>query len=225
LITVEEEGENRIVVVPGANGQYTPAEFSRDEEAFEGAKVALLQLETPLETVAAGLRRARECGCLAVLDPAPARPLSDELLKCVDLLTPNAGELAFLAEGSLAEQSSEEEIVRLARRLIARGVGKVMAKLGPKGALLVDARDWYWIGGYEVDAVDTTAAGDCFNGAWATAFADGADEQEAARFACAAAALSVTRKGAQPALPNREETLRFLAEREEALEFNRGRIA
>lgn len=207
-ITVEDSGENRIVVVPGANGLYDERELERDVGLFKNAKLALFQLETPLATVEAALSTARENGCITILDPAPARELSSELLQKVDYVTPNLSELSLLSEKELSEESSEAEIIMAARSLLDRGVGKVLAKLGPRGAVLVDQRGAERIFAVGLKAVDSTGAGDCFNGAFAAALSRGVSAIEAARFACSAASLSVTRHGAQDSFPSLEEVLK-----------------
>ncbi len=207
VITVEANGENRIVVVPGANGEYSVAELERDRRLFAGTKVALFQLETPLETVAKGLSIARESGCITILDPAPARTLSAEVLSLVDFLTPNLSELSVLSACSLSGESSEAEIVSAAQSLLEFGVGTVIAKLGSRGALLVNRSGAHRIYAASVAAVDSTGAGDCFNGAFAAAFSRGVDLVESTRMACLAASVSVTRRGAQSSFPSLEEVV------------------
>ncbi|MDQ8199824.1 ribokinase [Pelagicoccus enzymogenes] len=209
-ITVEDSGENRIVVVPGANGAYSPAELEKDVAFFEGAKLVLFQLETPLETVAMGLDLARLAGCITLLDPAPARRLEDAILRKVDYLTPNLSELSVLSGESLGEESSEAEIVQAARSLLTFGVGKVLAKLGARGAVLVEENGYERIFAASVKAVDSTGAGDCFNGAFAAALSRGVVPVEAARFACSAASMAVKRPGAQSSFPSLEEVLQGL---------------
>ncbi len=207
VITVEDGGENRIVVVPGANGEYCEAGLDRDRRAFAGAKVALFQLETPLETVAKGLSIARENGCITILDPAPAQALPAEVLSLVDFLTPNLRELAVLSARSLSDESSEAEIVSAAQSLLEFGVGTVLAKLGSRGALLVNRSGSHRIYAASVEAVDSTGAGDCFNGAFAAAFSRGVDLVESARMASLVASVSVTRRGAQSSFPSLEEVV------------------
>ncbi|MDQ8180768.1 ribokinase [Pelagicoccus sp. SDUM812005] len=207
-ITVEAGGENRIVVVPGANGAYCPVELERDAAFFKGAKLALFQLETPLETVVGGLQLARERGCITILDPAPARELGEEALSLVDYLTPNLSELALLSQRELGEESSAAEIVAAAKSLLDYGVGKVLAKLGERGAILVSRQGVERVYAVSVRAVDSTGAGDCFNGAFAAALSRGVAPLEAARFACMAASISVSRAGAQDSFPSVEEVLK-----------------
>lgn len=205
VITVESSGENRIVVVPGANGAYLAEELDRDSAFFAGAKFALFQLETPMQTVVSGLGIAREQGCITILDPAPAKELSEEMLQLVDFLTPNLSELSVLSGCELGEESSDLEIVSAIQTLLEFGVGSVVAKLGSRGALLVNRSGSHRISAAKVAAVDSTGAGDCFNGAFVAALSRGEDEVEAARFACLAASVSVTRQGAQSSFPSLEE--------------------
>jgi ribokinase len=207
LIATDDAGRNQIVVVQGANGRVSPADVERERQAFAGAGFVLVQLEIPLDAVAAALRLGRAAGALAILDPAPAGPEARGLLGSADYVTPNESELAALAETAGSGESEQA----LAGRLVELGARRVVAKLGARGALLVTrggVRRWP---AFAVAAVDTTAAGDAWNGAFAAALGAGADEDAAGRFACAAAALSVTRAGAQPSLPRRAEVEALLA--------------
>ena len=211
VITTDAHAENSIVVVAGANGTLTPARLDESRDAIRGAQVLLLQLEIPLETVLAAARLARGAGAQVVLDPAPAAPLPRELLGLASLVTPNETELAALAghQGNPARLSAGD-LDRLARALIDRGAPAVIVKRGARGARLVTADDARDFPAPAVRAVDTTAAGDAFNGALAVALADGAPLDAAIPFACAAASLSVTRAGAQPSMPTRREVDAFL---------------
>lgn len=210
IIGVDAQRENRIVVIPGANGTFTAKILERSAEVFAGASFVLLQLEIPMPTVEAAAKLAKKAGAIVILDPAPAAPLPDQLLATCNYLTPNLTELAALTQRRLNDNSSADQIIAAARQLCARGVTKVIAKLGRRGAMLVtheSATSWP---AFEVDAVDTTAAGDAFNGAFAAQLAGGADESGAAIFASAAAAISVTRAGAQASMPTRDEVEAFI---------------
>jgi len=185
LIAVAESGENCIVVVPGANHSLLPGDITFDE-----CSVVLLQLETPIETVIAAARFAKQRNARVILDPAPA-PLSGlprELLESVDILTPNETEAAILAD-SLEAQSPRT----------------IILKLGERGCELRSGGKSTLIPAIRVNAVDTTAAGDVFNAALAVALSEGAELEAACRFAVKAAAISVTRLGAQSSAPSRDE--------------------
>ena len=196
-ITINAEGENQIVVVPGANGSFGEEQLQRSRELIASAGIVLLQLE-----IAA--RLAKAAGALVILDPAPAQQLPEDLLGSVDYLTPNESELGILT-GTAAEGFSPAVAAQKAGELRKRGVRKVLVKMGAQGALLVDGQQETFWRALPVSAVDTTAAGDAFNAAFAYALASGQSELDAGRFATAAAAYSVTRAGAQPSMPTRAE--------------------
>lgn len=202
LIFVGGEGENMIVVVPGANAHLTPADVDRAAEAITSAEVLLLQLEIPLETVRYAARRAAAAGTRVILNPAPAQPLPAELLQSVSILTPNRRE-AELLSGQPAPDATAA--LAAAEKLRAQGVGTVVITLGAQGALWVGEASSGLVPAPSVQALDTTAAGDAFNGALAVALGEGRELQEAICFANAAGALATTRLGAQPSLPTRRE--------------------
>ena len=193
LITVGEDGENQIVVSPGANARLTPDDVGQAGAALGAAAVTLLQLEVPLEAVAAA---ARAAGGAVVLNPAPVRDLPEELLAEVDVLVPNRVELAQLAGG--AEPETVAEATRLAGRLPARAV---VVTLGADGCLVIEGGDATHVPAVPVRAVDTTAAGDAFCGGLADALAGGAALEDAARRAVRVAAAACLRPGAQASLP------------------------
>jgi len=202
LIMVEERGENLIAVAPGANGHLSPEDVEAARDAIAGAGVLLLQLETPLDTVRRAVRLGRQAGAVVILNPAPARPLDEALLREISILTPNAGEAKMLTG---IEPKDPGLCRRAAGLLHERGVESVIITLGEKGAFLSAADHVSLIPGRSVEAVDTTAAGDAFNGALAHALASGGDLPSAVDFANQAAALSVTRLGAQPSLPMQDQ--------------------
>ena len=204
FIGVEDSGQNSIIVAPGANAALTPDDIHSVHEAFTGASVALFQLETPLETVAQALTAAQAAGARTMLDPAPARELDRALLGKVDILTPNESEACLLL-GRPPARVTFAEAPELASALLALGVGAVILKLGEQGCYYHGPEGSFDSPGFAVNAVDTTAAGDTFNGALAVALAEALPLREALRFANAAAALSVTRMGAQASIPSREE--------------------
>ncbi|MDQ3252990.1 MAG: ribokinase, partial [Acidobacteriota bacterium] len=198
-------GQNQIVLVAGANGTFGVEELMKSEEVIAQAGFVLLQLEIPLSTVERAARIGKANGALVILDPAPAQSISDELLALADYVTPNETELAALTDSSFGERLDTRDAEAKARELLSRGARKVIVKMGAQGALLVAAEESQWWHAVPVTPVDTTAAGDAFNAAFAVALADGRIETEAGRFATAAAALSVTRRGAQPSMPTRGE--------------------
>jgi ribokinase len=200
LIALDASGENQIVFVAGANARLDPERLTASDARLAAAAVVLLQLEVPLATVAAAARIARAGGATVILDPSPAQPLPRELLSCVDYLTPNQSELQALTGRAVGSQADQ------AARDLTSGIGlKVIVKMGDAGALLVDGdRQSFWPA-VRVAAVDTTGAGDAFNAALAVALSEGQSLTEAGRWAVAAGALCVSRAGAQPSMPTRQE--------------------
>ncbi|RSS80002.1 ribokinase [Streptomyces sp. WAC06614] len=195
-ITVDDEGGNSIVVVPGANARLTALEDG-DEARIAAADTLLLQLEVPLEVVTAGARAARAHGVRTVLTPAPAQPLPPELLAATDLLVPNEHEAAALTGLTDTDRAAEA---------LLQQVPAVAVTLGSAGVLYAArGREPFTVAAPRVRAVDTTAAGDTFVGALAVALGEGRPEREALAWACAAAALSVQRPGAQASMPARAE--------------------
>jgi ribokinase len=210
LITTDAAGQNTIVVVAGANGTFTPDRLAPAATLLRQASVVLLQLEVPIATVERAAAEARTAGAMLLLDPAPAADVPDQLLALASLVTPNESELASLTAAPLDGPTPDDEIDRRAQRLLARGAEAVLVKLGARGARLVTpSRRAAWPA-FPVEVVDTTAAGDAFNGALAVALAGRASLDDAIRFACAAGALSVTRAGAQPSMPTSAEVERLL---------------
>ena len=208
LIVVEKGGENRIIVVPGANGNLSPEDVRAAEEVIAGAQVLLVQLEIPMETVEEALKLANRHGLITILNPVPARPVSDAILKYVRILTPNEVETSVLTGLSIG---SLKEAEKAARMLLAQGPEAVIVTLGAKGALIVTEQEATLVPSFPVEAVDTTAAGDAFNGGLAVALARGNSLKDVVRYGCAAGALSATKLGAQPSLPAAEEVEKFLA--------------
>jgi ribokinase len=211
-IWVEKSGQNSIVVAGGANAELSPADVESFHGVYENAAVALFQLETPLETVEAALCLSRAAGALTVLDPAPAQALPASILKLVDVLTPNESEACILL-GRPPARVGFAEAREIAQALIALGPRAVIVKLGEQGCLYWDGATEIASPGFRVAPVDTTAAGDTFNAALGVALCEGQPMEQALRFANAAAAISVTRLGAQSSAPARDEVDAFLRER------------
>jgi ribokinase len=207
LITTDTRGENSIVVVPGANAALDVRQLRRYEDLVQAAGVVLAQLEIPMETVEHLAEVCEKSGIPLILDPAPAQSLSAELLKRCAWVTPNESEAQILC-GSAAE--NEPEIVELLRN---SGAQNLILKQGARGVSIAEVKKGIvHVDGFAVRAVDTTAAGDAFNGAFAVAMAGGETITESVRFANAVAAISVTRAGAQPSMPTLVEVEKFLAE-------------
>jgi len=202
LITVDPAGHNMIVVAPGANRRLTGADVEAARQAIAEADVLLAQLEVPVEAVLQAARLARARGRPIVLDPAPATPLPGELYENVSVINPNEGEAQRLTGIAVDDEAG---VRAAAEVLLARGCGAVVIKVGEKGAFVAAGTTREMVEGIAVAAVDTTAAGDAFAGALAVALAEGRDTVAAARFANVVGALSVTRMGAQPSMPTRDE--------------------
>jgi ribokinase len=213
LIHVEAGGQNQIVVAAGANAKLTPQNVEAALGRIGGGFM-LMQLESPMETVEAAACLGRAQNMITILDPAPAKSLNASLLQKVDLLTPNETE-ALLLLGRHASSVGLEDAPEIARQLLQLGPKQIILKLGEKGAWLADGRQSRHFPTHKVTAVDATAAGDTFNGALAVALAEGKPLDEAIPFANAAAAISVTRLGAQTSIPSRQEVDVLLARQEQ----------
>ena len=207
FITVEDTGENYIVVVPGANWRCSKADVDELLPCIRTAKILMLQLEIPLETVVYAAQVARSCGVMVMLDPAPASSLPPDLYRLIDVITPNEHEASLLTGEQVCDVHSAR---RAAIDLVAKGARNAVVKLGAMGAVYCSSQgDCGYIKGHAVDVVDTTAAGDAFSGGLAVALCEGKTLAESCRFANAAGALSVTREGAQTSMPSRNELARL----------------
>jgi ribokinase len=202
LIFVSEDGENCIGVAGGANARLSPADVRLAEKSFSTADVVVMQLETPLETVQAAAELAAANGAIVILNPAPAQRLPDSLLKRFSILTPNETEAQLLTGITVTDDAS---CSRATDVLLGKGVETVIITLGPRGAFVATSTSKQYVPGFTVKPIDTTAAGDTFNGALAVALAEGMSMVDAVRFANAAGAIAVTRMGAQPSAPMRAE--------------------
>ena len=209
LIFVNAEGENVIGIHAGANACLTTERVEAQRELIASADALLMQLESPVESVLAAADIAHQNHTTVVLNPAPARVLSDELLARVDIITPNETEAEKLT-GIRVE--NDDDAARAAKALHDKGIGTVIITLGSRGVWASVNGEGRRVPGFKVKAIDTIAAGDTFNGALVTALLEGKGMDDAIRFAHAAAAIAVTRKGAQPSVPWRKEIDEFLSQ-------------
>jgi ribokinase len=216
IIVVDSNGQNSIVLSPGANGKVSSADVNH--APFPAGGLLLLQLEIPIPTVLAAAQRAKENNLRVILNPAPAKALPEELIALADFMIPNENELGLLTDLPVNDISSAEAA---AKQLIERGAHNVIVTLGSNGALIITGDQTAHIASFQVDVVDTTAAGDAFIGGFASKLLDSASLlanrqeralaiQKAVRHGCACGALATTRFGAQPSLPTKQEVERFM---------------
>jgi ribokinase len=207
LIAVEDSAENFIIVIPGANGQIENQDLQRLEQVLTRSKVLLLQLEIPVEMVAAAAKMAKEKGVIVILDPAPAQVLPEEIYPNLDIITPNETETEVLVGFPIR---TTEDASRAAQILTARGVQNVIIKMGSRGAYALIGDQEIFFSPFQVTPVDTVAAGDAFNGALAVALSENRPLEAAIRWGMAGGALSVTKEGAQPSMAGRTELLKLI---------------
>lgn len=206
LITVDDKGENCIVVAPGANAALKPGDIDEVKEKIESASLLLMQLETPIETVEYIANIAASKKIKFILNPAPAAKLSDDLLKKISIITPNQKETEMLTGIKVSDGSSAKDAATF---LHNKGIDTVIITMGAMGAFVLHENKHSMIPGHNVNVVDTTAAGDVFSGALVVALSENRTIEDAVRFACKAAAISVTRLGAQASAPYRKEVEEF----------------
>jgi len=207
LIFVDQNGENMLVPVPGANGRLLPADIEKARSAIEGADILVLQLEVPLQTVEYAVIIAHEKGVPVILNPAPGRKLEKRLIEKIAYITPNETEAETLTGIKVTDDSSAK---MAGKELLSFGAKTAIITMGRRGAMLVDSSVVELIPAFKVNAVDATAAGDAFNGGFAYAVANGKDLRESIKFGNAVAAMTVTRMGAQPSMPTKDELKEFL---------------
>lgn len=206
IIIVDSNGQNSIVLSSGANSNVSVADV--DNIPFTNYQLLLLQLEIPLPTVLRAAQRAKENNARVVLNPAPAKELPDELIALADFIIPNETELSLLTKQKVSDIASAQSA---ARNLLGRGAKNVVVTLGSKGALVVNTETSKHVETYQVEVVDTTAAGDAFIGGFATSLLENKSLEDAVRFGCACGALAVTKFGAQPSLPTKEEVEKLIS--------------
>lgn len=206
LITVDNNAQNSIVVSPGANFEVKEEDIDNNIEAIKNSDIVVLQLETPLNTIKYALKKSKELNKYTILNPAPALKLDDEIIKNVDLLTPNETELEIISGVSI---ETEEDIQKAAQIMIEKGVKELIVTLGSKGSLYINKEKSIFKKAYKVEAVDTTAAGDSYTGALAVALSKDKNIEEAMDFASKVGALSVLKEGAQSSLPTLEDVENF----------------
>lgn len=206
LITVDKNAQNSIVVSPGANFEVKEDDIDNNIEAIKNSDIVVLQLETPLNTIKYALNKAKELNKYTILNPAPAVKLDDEIIKNVDLLTPNETELEIISGVSI---ETEEDIQKAAQIMIEKGVKELIVTLGSKGSLYINKEKSMFKKAYKVEAVDTTAAGDSYTGALAVALSQDKNIGDAMDFASKVGALSVLKEGAQSSLPTLEDVKNF----------------
>lgn len=207
FVTSEHNGNNRIVVVPGANLKYNKKELLKLNNILDNIDILIIQLEMDISVMEEAVKMAKEKSIEVILNPAPGQLLEDSLLKHVDYLTPNETELEILTG---MEVNTLDNIIEAAKRLLNKNVNNIIVTLGSKGALIVNQELIEHIEGFNVSARDTVAAGDAFNGALSVAITEGKPLSEAVLLANAAGALTVTKKGAIPSIPYREDVEQLL---------------
>lgn len=202
MITVDRNGSNTIVVFPGSNSEVNEEWLLKNKGIIEEADYVIIQLEIPIEAVKSAIRLSKSLNRKVILNPAPAAKLPDEIYKGLDIITPNETELAEITQTSDVKEG--------AKKLLEKGVSRIVVTLGEKGSLYMDKSKEIFTEPYQVNPIDTTAAGDSFNGALAVALSEGMSLEDALKFANAVGGLTTTKLGAQMSLPYRDEVNTFL---------------
>lgn len=206
VISVDSKGDNNIIVIQGANNEIDKEYIENNKNLIEKSDIIVIQLEIPLETVRYTLETAKKLGKTTILNPAPAGQIGDDILKYVDILIPNEHELRRITE---MEVKNDETLVKAAEVLVEKGIEKLIVTLGESGVMYMDKEGYKLYPGYKVDVVDTTAAGDSFIGGFVSSYAEGENVGKAIEIGQKTAALCVQKKGAQVAMPSREEVEKF----------------
>lgn len=206
MITVDKNAENSIVVAPGANFRVLREDIDKCIDSIKQSDIVVVQLETPLDTIKYALQESKQLDKYTILNPAPAVKLDEDIIKNVDLLTPNETELEILSGVKI---ENEEDIIKAAQVMIQKGVKQLIVTLGSKGSLYIDKDNVKFKESYKVDAIDTTAAGDSYTGALSVALSQDKDIEEAMDFASKVGALCVMKEGAQTSLPTIQDVLNF----------------
>lgn len=206
VINVDKNGNNNIVVIPGANGLVDKEYLQRNIKVFKESKIIVFQLEIPLDTVKEGLRIAKELDKVTILNPAPAMELDDEIIKNIDILIPNEHELERISKVKVTD---EESIIKASKVLLRKGINKIIVTLGSKGAFYIDNDGNEFFEAYDVKVVDTTAAGDSFIGGFVASYIEYQDIKKAIDMGQRTAALSIQKVGAQSSLPSKKEVENF----------------
>lgn len=209
VISVDENADNSIIIISGANMAMDESDINRAKSVMSGVKVVMLQLEIPVDVSIAAAKMAKGKGALVIFDPAPASKLPDDAFRFMDVITPNEVETEAMV-GFYPE--NERDAIKAAKLLCEKGVGTAIIKMGAQGAYYDGVDGGGFVPAFKVDAIDTVAAGDAFNGGLAVALAEGKPMAEAVRWAAAAGAIATTRKGAMPAMPFRKEVIALLEE-------------
>lgn len=205
-INVDRDGNNNIVVIPGANWKVDIEYLKRHEKVFQESDIVVFQLEIPMESVKEGLKIAKDAGKITILNPAPAKDLDDETINNIDILIPNEHELERMAKIQIVD---EDSMLEAANILLKKGIKEIIVTLGSKGVLHIDKKGHKFIESYKVEVVDTTAAGDSFIGGFTSSYIEDRDIGKAINMGQKTAALSIQKFGAQISLPTREEVDKF----------------